>query len=141
MHLLKGNGYESAYAPISWKKWIRDGIFTPHVSLIRNDIRSRDEQIPKEKRNLSTIKISRNNGISMERHFSQKFIESIIDEIRRIKHISTLNVFATTNPMNTEHIAKRVFALDTRGNIDHLYVFQQSSDKKRNFENKGYKIF
>ncbi len=114
---------------------------TDEINLILEDTYSiQVEQIPKEKRDLSTIKISRNNGISRGRHFSQKFIESTIDEIRKIKHISMLNIFSTTNPMNTEHIAKRVFTLDTRGNIDHIYVFQQSSDKKRNFENKGHKI-
>lgn len=98
-------------------------------------------QIPKSKQEYKTIKISRNNGADNSRHFSQKYIDTIIKCVRGLKGNVLINVYATTNPMNTKHIAKRVFGLGERGNVNHLYVFQQSNDEKRCFEEKGIKIF
>lgn len=100
-----------------------------------------DRQIPKSRRQLKTIKISRNGGNSNARHFSQSFIEAIMNTVRGIDRISVINIYATTNPMNTMHIAKRVFALADRGNVDHLYVFQQARRGRRYFEPKGYKVY
>lgn len=100
-----------------------------------------DFQIPKSKRELFTLRISRNDGKDNGRHFSQKFIEAIINEIRKYKQISLVNIFATTNPKNTANIAKRAFALGDRGNIEHLYVFQQTKDGCRKFEGTGYKVY
>jgi hypothetical protein len=98
-------------------------------------------QIPCEKRNLPTIKISRNDGSTNGRHFSQNFIESIINETRGLRSDVRVNVYATTNPMNTYNIAKRVFKNATRGNIAELYVFQQESTGNRLFKRKSKKIF
>ncbi len=98
-------------------------------------------QIPKSKQGYRTIKISRNNGADSSRHFSQKFIEAIIKCVRGLNEKVSVNVYATTNPLNTKHIAKRAFGLGERGNVEHLYVFQQSKDGKRHFEEKGRKIF
>ena len=98
-------------------------------------------QIPKSKQVYRTIKISRNCGPDSSRHFSQKYIEAIIKCIRDLKGQVTVNVYATTNPMNTKHIAKRAFGLGERGNVKHLYVFQQGKDGRRRFEEKGRKVF
>ena len=106
-----------------------------------NQEESTRRQIPKSKQGYRTIKISRNSGADSSRHFSQKYIESIIKCIRDIKGKVSVNVYATTNPMNTKHIAKRAFGLGERGNVEHLYVFQQSKDGRRRFEEKGRKIF
>lgn len=100
-----------------------------------------DKQIPKDKRGLQTIKISRNYGNTNGRHFSQKFIEATINAVRGIKRVTVINIFATTNPLNTQHIAKRVFALGGRGNVEHLYVFQQVNSGKRIFKSKGHNIY
>lgn len=99
------------------------------------------QQLPESKRNMVTIKISRNDGKSYERHYSEKFTGEIINQVRSLDKIEVMNVFATTNPMNTKDIAKRVFGLGNRGNIEHLYVFQQNSKGQRQFIDKGYKIF
>ncbi len=98
-------------------------------------------QIPKSKQGYRTIKISRNSGADNSRHFSQKYIEAIIKCVRGLKGKVSVNVFATTNPMNTKHIAKRAFGLGERGNVEHLYVFQQGKDGRRRFEEKGRKVF
>ena len=112
------------------------------INLILEDTYVIDsQQIPKLKQGLKTIKISRNDGIHKGRHFSQKFIDAVIDTVRNLEQNTIVNIYATTNPMNTKHIASRAFALADRGNIQHLYVFQQQSSGNRSFENKGYKIF
>jgi hypothetical protein len=112
------------------------------INLILEDTYAiEDRQIPKVKRGLQTIKISRNDGNSNGRHFSQKFIEATINAVRGIKRIPVINVYATTNPLNTKHIAKRVFALGGRGNVEHLYVFQQGNSGKRIFRPKSHKIY
>lgn len=98
-------------------------------------------QIPKSKHRYRTIKISRNNGADGSRHFSQKYIDEIIKCVRGFKGKVVVNIYTTTNPLNTEHIAKRAFGLGERGNIEHLYVFQQRKDGKRRFEEKGRKIY
>jgi len=100
-----------------------------------------ERQIPKAKRGLKTIKVSRNNGDDHSGHFSQIFINKITNCVRGLERGSIINVFATTNPMNTVHIAKRAFGSGERGNVKHLYVFQQGNSKKRIFKEKGKKIF
>jgi len=98
-------------------------------------------QLPKSKQDLFTVKVSRNDGTTNGRHFSQKLIEATINEVRNLKSSKTINVYATTNPKNTAHIAKRVFALGDRGNIKQLYVFQQKNTGRRYFEDGGHKIY
>lgn len=98
-------------------------------------------QLPKSKQGLKTIKISRNNGVDMSRHFSQKFIDTVINQVRSLSGGTVINVYATTNPMNTKHLASSAFGLGDRGNIAHLYVFQQSKNGIRRFEEKGYRIY
>lgn len=112
-----------------------------NINLILEDTYSvNNKQIPKTKQGLKTITISRNAG-DKERHFSQKFIETVINTVRNLDQNTIVNIYATTNPMNTKHIASRAFALADRGNIQHLYVFQQKKTDGRMFATKGHKIF
>lgn len=115
---------------------------TREINLVLEDTYVVEErQIPKSKQRYRTIKISRNNGADSSRHFSQKYIEAIIMCVRGLKGRVTVNVYATTNPLNTLHIAKRAFGLGERGNVEHLYVFQQTKAGRRRFEENGKKIF
>lgn len=100
-----------------------------------------NNQIPSNKKNLPSIKISRNDGNDFGRYFNQDFINSIISEVRKLPQGITINIFATTNPMNTVNIVRRVFVTGDRGNIKRLYVFQQNKDGARSFESKGRKIY
>lgn len=112
------------------------------INLILEDTYTIDEkQIPKTKLGLRTIKVSRNNGNDNTRHFSPKFIDKITNVITEPKGKLNVNIYATTNPMNTKHIAKRIFGLGERGNVEHLYVFQQRKDGRRHFDNEGKKIY
>lgn len=111
------------------------------VNLILEDTYPIDtSQIPKSKRKAYTIKISRNDGSHM-RHYSPKFVEKTIDEISRLDHDTTVNVFATTNPKNMLHITRGAFITAGRGSVAHLYVFQQSEKESRLFFYEGKKIF
>lgn len=98
-------------------------------------------QIPFSKKNLPTIKISRNINNDHTRHFSPKFIQVISEEIRKLPQINRINIYATTNPMNTLRIIRTTFKMADRGNVDHIFVYQQENKGIRVFCEKGYKIY
>lgn len=98
-------------------------------------------QIPFSKKDLPTIKISRNINNNHTRHFSPKFIQKISEEIRKLPQINRINIYATTNPMNTLRIIRTTFKMADRGNIDHIFVYQQENKGIRVFREKGYKIY
>lgn len=98
-------------------------------------------QIPFSKKNLPTIKISRNINNDHTRHFSPKFIQKISEEIRKLSQINRINIYATTNPMNTLRIIRTTFKMADRGNVDHIFVYQQENKGIRVFCEKGYKIY
>lgn len=98
------------------------------------------KQIPEEKQNLKTIIINRNNNDN-SRHFSQQYIDKVINCVANLKENTNVNVYATTNPVNTKYIAKRAFGSGGRGNIKHLYVFQQNEYGDRSFDIRGRKIY
>lgn len=101
------------------------------VNLILEDTYTIDnQQLPDSKQGLRTVKISRNTG-DTGRHFSQIFIGAVINTVRDFDQNTVVNIFATTNPMNTKHIASRAFALADRGNIQNLFVFQQNNSDGR----------
>ena len=118
-----------------------DDALTEINIIIEDTYQIMDYQIPKSKTKIATIRISRNDGTDKSRHYSPKLIEAVNNAVRDCPQNFMANVFATTNPMNTLYIAKSAFALGGRGNIKHLYVFQQGRDEKRGFEAIGYKIF
>lgn len=100
-----------------------------------------EQQIPESKRKLKTIRISRNDGADNGRHFSQNLVNAVINSVRGVEQGVAVNVFATTNPLNTRHIASGAFGLGNRGNVSHLYVFQQMADGIRSFDSKEHRIY
>ncbi|MGE9915715.1 hypothetical protein [Megasphaera elsdenii] len=119
------------------------GVNDSEVNLVLEDTYPINlEQIPEEKRSFFTIKISRNHPDNIgKRYYSPQFIEEIQTEVRKLTDSVTVNVFATTNPVNTRYIAQNAFQLANRGNVRCLYVYQQSSVGNRNFEPKGHRIY
>ena len=99
------------------------------------------EQIPCSKQNLPTIKISRNIGNSHTRHYSPNFINAISEEIRKLPQVSIVNIYATTNPKNTVQIILSTFKMADRGNVEHVFVYQQENSGKRRFNKEGHKIY
>ena len=98
-------------------------------------------QIPFRKKTLPTIKISRNIGNSHTRHFSPKFVNAVSEEIRKLPQVYIVNIYATTNPMNTVRIIRSTFKMADRGNIQHVFVYQQKRSGIRRFDGKGHKIY
>ncbi len=98
-------------------------------------------QLPYNKKMLKTVKVSRNDGIDFSRHSSPKFVAAVANSIRHLNPNVTINIYSTTNPMNTVDIAKSVFLLADRGNVTHLYVFQQEIIGERVFKSPGHIIY
>ena len=98
-------------------------------------------QLPREKKNLFTIKVSRYSNEYTGRHYSVKFVDAAYKVVKDLTTGVTVNIYATTNPQNTYYLAKRVFTQGSRGEITHLYVFQQNHTGSRSFQHKGYRIY
>ena len=56
-------------------------------------------------------------------------------------NIKKVNVYATTNPLNTKNIASSAFKLGGRDNFNEVSVFQQERDGIRKFNNKGIVVY
>lgn len=119
------------------------GVNDSEINLVLEDTYPIEiNQIPERKRNLFTIEISRNRPDNIgQRYYSTQFIETVQSIVRHLPDSVTVNIFATTNPVNTRYIAQNTFQLANRGNIECLYVYQQSSVGNRNFESRGHKIY
>ena len=116
---------------------------TTELNIILEDTYSINS-IPANKRALKTIRITRQGLDNASRHFCESFVEATMKGIRSQAERITVNVFATTNPKNSLHIAKRVFKAASRANVSHLYVFQQNKNKATDrwyFEESGHKIY
>ncbi|MCC9295965.1 hypothetical protein LN736_13950 [Clostridium sp. WLY-B-L2] len=100
-----------------------------------------ENQLPENKKSLSTIVISRNKN-DFNRYFSQAFITKIVNEVRKLpSNVNYINIYATTNPKHTFKIVRNAFKLAERGNINKLIVFQQKKDGARKFSSKGMVIY
>lgn len=138
---------EAKYPSINNESECQVSITNPDVAsseinmIIEDTYSIENRQIPESKQCLKTITITRNDGKDHDRYFSQQLINAVINSARNIGGESTINIFSTTNPLNTKHIASRAFGLGERGNIAHLYVFQQEKDGTRKFEPDGFKIY
>lgn len=63
------------------------------------------------------------------------------EEIRRLPEVNIINIYATTNPMNTVRISRSAFRMADRGNVEHVFVYQQKRSGARKFDGKRYKIY
>lgn len=98
-------------------------------------------QLPVLKKTLSTIVIVRKRP-DQARYYSPQFVAKIVDEMRKLpSNVTTVNVFATTNPKHTKQIAEDAFKLAERGNIKKLLVFPQSNKGERKFGRRGKIIY
>jgi len=98
-----------------------------------------DEQIPFEKRNINTIRITRIGG-GENRISSELLVNEVKKAVRHIiKTDSKINLFMTTSTYNTYKIVTDSFMQSGRDNL-RIEIFQQGRDKERAFENKGKKI-
>ncbi|RHM55825.1 hypothetical protein DWZ54_04945 [Mitsuokella sp. AF33-22] len=98
------------------------------------------EQLPLDKKELPSFKISRNNKGKSDRHFNRQFINEIVRVLRDLPDKVTVNIYTTTNPKHTFYIAQDALKLSDRGNIEHVFVYQQERDNGRHFK-KFYKVY
>ena len=99
-------------------------------------------QLPDIKKNLPTLLISRNNTNDVNRYDSPELVGRVVNEVRSLNNnIKKVNVYATTNPLNTKNIANSAFKLGGRDNFDEVRVFQQERDGIRKFNNKGIIVY
>ena len=49
--------YESVYVQISYKRWVKKGIYTPFETIRLNNVRTKEEQLPSEPQKLKMLKI------------------------------------------------------------------------------------
>lgn len=123
-------------------KNIKNGSQLKEINIIIEDTYPIEHrQLPRSKSMLPTLKVYRNRGNDLSRHYSPKLIETVSSELRKLPEDITVNVFATLNPKNMFYIAKGAFAMADRGNIEHIYVFQQKRRDGRHFKEKGKKIY
>lgn len=124
------------------ESWIYSEQEQHEYNLILEDTYPVDEEkVLSIRPNVTILKISRSVSFDLSRHYNVNFIRQIIHQVRKMPDGVTINIFATTNPKNTLEIARGAFQMAGRGNISHLYVFQQTGTGQRTFEKKGHKIF
>lgn len=124
------------------KKNIRQGITPKEINVIIEDTYAIEhKQIPRSKSMLPTVSIYRERNGENSRHYSKKLVATVSSEIRNLPEDIIVNLFATLNPMNSLYISRGAFAMADRGNIKHLYVYQQSSKTGRRFDERRKKIY
>ena len=115
--------------------------FSEDINLIIQDTYPiSNDQIPPSLKSNNTILVKREILKFGERIYSKELVDQVIEQIRRLSDGITLNIFSTTNPKNTFEIVKKAIYLAERGNIKHVYVFQQNKDGRRNFDDKPHKV-
>lgn len=116
---------------------------TKEVNLIIADTYPiKGKQLAESKKDLYSIKISRNNKKDNNRYKSPELVKAVVNQLRILpKGVDRVNVFSTTNPYNTYEIVNQAFKLHGRGNINNIVVYQQSNVGERIFIDKGIWVF
>lgn len=120
-------------------KRFNDDIITTTINLVLADTYSIDwrAKLPETVLKFTTIEISR-VGQPGVRIYNPDYVAKINEVIHLLPHnVTSVNVFATTNPAHVEHIVKEVFKTGGRDYIKSLRIFQQS-EKTWIFEGKKY---
>ena len=124
------------------RKNFRNGNIPKEINLVIEDTYPIEyRQLPRLKASLPTIRVYRERGNDLSRHYSPELIKTVSSELRQLPEGITVNIFATLNPKNMLYIARNALAMAERGNVKHLYVFQQKSIDGRHFNDNGKKIY
>lgn len=100
------------------------------------------DQIPVSKRKFPTIQVSRNNKNDSNRYDSPQLVQAVVNEVRMLpSNLKNINVYATTNPLNTVNMVNNAFKLGERGNVDMISVFQQKQTGMRKFRKEGIVVY
>lgn len=94
-------------------------------------------QIPDKLKNYGVIHIARVGG--NYRAINKQLVEKVTDVVNNLpKETDEVLLFATTNPLHNQLIAKACFTCAGRGRIKWLTVYQQDSDENRTFSASSY---
>ncbi len=69
--LAEGKGYDSEFAPISWKNYIDKGIFTPLTITVNSLVRTKEQQLPKKGVKLDMLNYIYNYFIDKPTYFEE----------------------------------------------------------------------
>lgn len=101
-----------------------------------------ERQLPLLNKGNPTIIITRDNKNDYNRYDSPELVKTVVNVVRGLsKNFLVVNIFATTNPLNTKKIVQEAFKLGGRDIIEKIIVFQQSNDEIRKFEEKGIQVY
>lgn len=107
-----------------------EGVTSDAVNLIIADTYPISiDQIPECVRAYKTLYIKRTGTTEKSvRYYSPELVKRVTEAVRGLPNGTQLNLFATTNPKNTQDIACKVFKLGSRTNISELNVYRQEYD-------------
>lgn len=111
-------------------------------SMVADTYSLNKNQLPNSKKSLPTILIRRNNKNDYNRYDSSNLVKNVVNEVRNLPLcIKKVNIFATTNPLNSKNIACNAFKLGDRSNFDIITVYQQQNNDLRTFKDNGKVIY
>ena len=91
------------------------------------------DQIPECVRTYDTLYIMRAGTTqAFVRYYSPELVKRVTEAVRGLPNGTKLNLFATTNPKNTQDIACKVFKLGSRSNISELNIYREEYDAAKN---------
>lgn len=88
--VVKGQAYDSKYAPLAWKKYISKSKYSPLMAKMEKTVKTKDEQLPDNKitkeilEELQNYFIEKDNGYSFE-EFSRYIIECMDNAISNFR--------------------------------------------------------
>ena len=97
-------------------------------------------QLPDECKNYYSVAIY-SSSIGPVRYYKPDLVHKIRDVIHHLPlHISTLHIFATTNPVNNCYIVKTALNTGGRDHLEKIMVYFQSSSENRDFQH-GMEVY
>lgn len=118
--------------------------YTSTVNIVLSDTYPvTKEMLPTSTINLSTIWILRNNETDFVRCYSKKFCEIIQNTVRQLPdNVGGVNLYPTLNPKHSAWIARNVFKMGGRTNVNTLSIYPQLNENKNwKFAEKGITIY
>lgn len=122
-----------------------DNTDTKTVNLVLEDTYPiSDDLLPGIVHGYKTVRIKREHTGDGNRYISEAFCKEIQRVVQQLlqSRCDTLNIFPTTNAAHNIRIVQNSFMHGGRGDIKHIYVFQQPhfSEGDWHFSDKGVKV-
>lgn len=139
-YCLDGNHYDEDSSEIFVENKNKDKTSNIYNLIIQDTYPIFERQLPNDVKMNSTYVIKRQSSDFGKRVYSNILVDKVVETVRLLPEDSIVNIFSTTNPKNTYEIIKNAFYLSNRGNISHIFVFQQDNFDDRKFSDKPHKV-